>query len=299
MTTSVELAQSGMGRSRLRRPRPPHRQRRQVLTRFPLALLGALFMALPLVWLVLGGFKSSAEAVAVPPTFLPRDWRLDNFVQAWSSLGGRVFANSAVFTGGVVVVQLLLCTTTAFATAKMRVRGSRPLLFVFVATLAVPGQITLVPQFVVAHQLGWINTYTGLILPAAASTGFGVFMFHQFFGTIPDELVQAARVDGASWPRIFLNIVLPLSKPVLAAFTAVSFLAAWNSYVWPLVAATDPKLRVLPVALANAQGPAGASTTPVAVGLAQIILSTLPLAIAFVLAERWFVGGIATTGLNE
>lgn len=257
-------------------------------------IIGATVMFSPLIWLISGALKSSQDIVTYPPHLIPHPVRWQNLIDGWNFLGSRTFANSAIFTVSVVVLQLALSITTAFALAKMRVRGRYVLLSVFVGTLLVPPQVTLIPTYIVTFRLGWLNTYQGLILPVVAQTGFGVFLFHQFFMKMPTELISAARVDGASWPRIFWRIAVPLSRPAIAAYSAVTFLSAWNLYSWPLVVTTDPKMTVLPLALANI----GTAFVQPNVGMAAVLLSTLPMAAIFLLAQSWFVQGIAGTGLK-
>lgn len=261
------------------------------------AVLGAVLLGGPLIVLCLAAFKSTPEVVAFPPTLLPEQWLWRNFLDAWELLGAQTFLNSVIFTIGILAIQTVLAMTSGFALAKMRLIGRTQLLLLFVATMLVPVQVTLVPTYIVVNMLGWIGSYAGLILPVAAQTGFGVFLFHQFYRNIPDDLIDAARMDGASWWTVFRRIAAPLSKPAMAAYASITFLTAWNMYAWPLVAASSLDMRVLPVAL----GAVGAenTTVPVNVGLAAVVLSTIPLAVVFILAERWFVQGLTASGLKE
>lgn len=278
--------------------RPVTKARRLVTGSLRLFVVAASVVALggPFVLLGVSAFKSAAEVVQFPPTILPETWLWGNLLEAYELLGPRTFANSVVFTGAVVLLQTALGMTSGFVLAKMPIVGRTALLLMFVVTMLVPAQVTLIPTYIVVNQLGLVNTYGGLILPIVAQTGFGVFFFHQFFRGLPTDLIDAARIDGASWARIFRVIAVPLSKPAAAAYGAVTFLTAWNMYVWPLVAASSLEMRVLPVALA-AIG-AENTTIPINVGLSAVLLSTLPLAVVFVLAERWFVEGITGSGLK-
>lgn len=273
------------------------------LRRWPLrtiALLALLASVVglggPYILLGVSALKSAKEVVQFPPSLLPEEWLWGNFTAAYDLLGVRTFANSTIFTLSVVILQTILGMTSGFALAKMPLRGKTLLLLVFVMTMLVPAQVTLIPTYIVVNQLGWIDTYIGLILPIVAQTGLAVFFFHQFFRGLPNDLIDAARVDGASWTMVFRILAVPLSRPAVAAYASVTFLTAWNMYVWPLVAASSLDMRVLPVALA-AIG-AKNTTIPINVGLGAVLISTLPLAIVFVLAERWFVQGITGTGLK-
>lgn len=256
-----------------------------------LVVIGALLMTWPFAWLVISAFKSAREVVAYPPTLVPSELQWQNFPEAAEFLGAQAFANSVIFSVAVVVLQLALSITSGFALAKIPGRGLGVVLAVFVGTLFVPPQVTLIPTFLVTRTLDWLNTYPGLILPVVAQTGFGVFLFRQFFLALPDEIIAAARVDGASWPQVFWSIAAPLARAPIAAYTAVTFLTAWNMYVWPLVAATSQDLRVLPLALASI-GTADSAVAP-HIGMAATLLATLPVAAVFLIAQRSFVGGIA------
>jgi ABC-type glycerol-3-phosphate transport system permease component len=269
----------------------PVRRRIGPAIHWVLVLMGAIVMVAPLVWLVSSALKPSTEVLSYPPSLLPRSVRLENLTDAWEYLGTRTFINSIIFTVGVVLLQLALSITSGFALARIPFRWATPLLLVFVGTLLVPPHVTLIPTFLVTKEVGWLNTYQGLILPIVAQTGFGVFLFRQFYVSIPTDLIAAARVDGASWPRVFWSIALPLSAAPIGAYCAVTFLTAWNLYVWPLVSATRQELRVLPLSLASL-GTVD-SYIPFNVGLAAVLISTLPVAIVFLIAQRSFVGGLA------
>lgn len=275
--------------------RPTGRKLRSIV-HFLIVALGAIVMFSPFVWLVASSLKPPQEILSYPPTLIPGTIRWENFSQAWDLLGSRTFLNSIVFSVSVVLLQLALAISSGFALAKIPFRGAHLLLLIFVGTLFIPPQVTLIPAFLVTRALDWLNTYQGLILPVVAQTGFGVFVFRQFFLSLPDEIVAAARVDGASWPRILWSVALPLARPAIAAYAAITFLTAWNLYVWPLVAATRQELRVLPLSLASI-GTVD-SYVPFNVGLAATLLSTLPVVVVFLLAQRSFVGGLAGTGVK-
>lgn len=260
------------------------------------AVAGGLVMAFPLLWLLSSALKYPSDVLAYPPEFVPPAIRWQNFPDALRFLGARTFLNSVIFTVGVVVLQLGLTVTAGFGLARLPFHGSRLLLVVFVGTLLVPPQVMLIPSFLVVRDLGLLNTYLGLILPIAAQTGFGTFLFHQFFLKLPHELLEAARVDGAGWLRTFRSIALPLSIPAMSAYCAVTFLTAWNLYAWPLVAATSTDLRVLPLALA--QLGATDSYLHINVGLNAVLLSSLPLFVVFAFAQRAFEQGLAGSGMK-
>jgi multiple sugar transport system permease protein len=258
-------------------------------------LVGAFIMAAPLLYLVSMSLMTSTDVRAFPPNLIPPEIRWRNYVEAVDFLALRTIMNSLVFSLGVVVLQLTLSMTAGFALAKLRFRGATTLTLIFAASLFIPGPITLVPTYIVAREFDLINTYAGLILPIAAQTGFGTLLFRQFFINLPDPLLSAARVDGANWFQVFARIAVPLTGPATAAYCAVTFLTAWNLYVWPLVVAPRPEMRVLPLALAPL---ATTPFVPLNVAMAAVMISTIPVLIAFVIAQRAFIRGLSGTGLD-
>lgn len=251
---------------------------------------GALLMAAPFYWLLISSLKYQSDVLAYPPVWFPKRVRLENFSEALGLLSPRAFFNSLVFTVLVTTLQLVLVITTGFALAKMNLPGGRSLFRLFVATMLVPFNVLLIPVFIVVRQLHMLDTYQGLILPIVAQTAFGVFIYRQFFISMPDELLNSARIDGANWGQIFRHIVLPLAGPPTAAYVSVTTLNAWNMYVWPLVAIQSADLRVLPLSLAPLGDPY--SLTAPNVAMMAALLSAVPVFIIFLLTQRWFVYGL-------
>lgn len=272
----------------------PYRIFRYTLT----ALLG-LVMAFPLFFMVSRAFMTPTEVAAVPPTLLPSGLEWDNFRVASEFLTPRVMLNSLFVAVSIVVMQLLLALPAAFALSKVPFRWTAVVTAILVAPMFIPASFTLIPSFVVAFSFGMLNSYAGLIIPIGATISVGVLLFRQFFAALPKGLVEAARIDGAGWFRVFTSITLPLALPVITTFSVITFITAWNLYLWPQVIATDPDLAVINVALAPVAGGSSYAYTSPAIGLAGATIGVLPALLVFILAQKWLVRGVtAGTGLE-
>jgi len=273
---------------------------RVVLT-VALLTLAALWL-LPAVWVLVTSLKPTADIIRVPPEWIPWPATTEHYREVlWSSSRtariGRAFLNSLVISVGTVIMVLVTSAMAAYPLARMRFPG-RDLVFVlFVGSLMIPNAVVLVPQYVLVQRLGWLSTYQGLIVPEAATTfAFGVFLLRQFFLTMPGELEDAARIDGAGTWQVFTRIVLPLSQPVLAALGIFAFRAAWNDFLWPLIAVNRVEMFPLPVALALLRGAySSESYGPIMAGAA---LSAVPLLVVFLVANRRIVEGVRLSGLK-
>jgi multiple sugar transport system permease protein len=261
-----------------------------------LLALGLLLLVGPFIWMVLGSFKTTGELRQVPPTWLPENPTLDNYRTLFERQNfGRFFLNSTIVAFFVTVGNVVFCSMLGYALAKLHFPGKRILFGVVLATLMVPGIVTFMPLFVLVSNLGLVNTHAGLILPFLAGA-FGVFLMRQFIGGIPDELLDAARVDGAGEHYIFWRIVMPLCGPALATLTILTFLASWNSFLWPLVVATSQDMFTLPVAVAFLA--TGQTETNVALLMAGSVVVILPVVLVFLALQRYFTQGIAMTGFK-
>jgi ABC-type glycerol-3-phosphate transport system permease component len=265
--------------------------------RYTIIVLLGLIMAVPLFYMVSRSFMTAAEVEQFPPKLLPSNADWQNFTDAVSYLSPQVITNSFIFSLGVVGLQLVLCMPAAFALSKIPFRWTGTVLAVLIIPLFVPSNFSLIPLFVEVYQFGWLNTYQGLIVPMAAQIAFGVLLFRQFFGGLPDGLIEAARIDGASWLRVFTSIALPLARPALATYCSISFLTAWNMYIWPQVIATDPRYALINVALAPLAGGQYSQVSP-AVGLAGAVVAMIPVLAVFLGFQRWYVKGVTGTGLE-
>jgi multiple sugar transport system permease protein len=261
-----------------------------------LLILGILLMVGPFLWMLLGSLKTQAEFLASPPTFLPNAASTDNYERLFTQLDfPRFFFNSSLVAVIVTVGNVLFCPMLGFALAKLQWRGKRLIMGLVLATLMVPAGITLIPNFVLMANLGLVNTFPGLILPFLVLP-FGVFLTRQFMYGIPDELLEAARIDGANEWRIFWQVVIPLSVPVLATLGILTFLGSWNSFIYPLVMAQEPEMYTLPVALATFA--TGDHQADHGMLMAGSVVLVIPILVIFILFQRWITEGIATTGLK-
>jgi ABC-type glycerol-3-phosphate transport system permease component len=266
-------------------------------SRYILVLIGALVLATPLLYMVSGSLKSATEVSQYPQPLLPATPIWGNFADAWNFLTAQVIGNSFIFALGIVGLQLLISLPAAFALAKIPFKWTAVILGALIVPNFIPGNLTIIPLFIVTFQLGWLNSFAGMIIPMAAQCAFAVLLFRQFFVTLPAGLIEAARIDGASWPRVLWSIGLPLAKPALATFCSISFLTAWNMYIWPLLVAPDPAHKVLNVALAPLATSENSQISP-AVGLAGAVIAMVPVLIVFIIFQKWYVKGVAGTGLE-
>lgn len=258
---------------------------------------GLVLVLTPFVWMLLGSVKTDGELRRNPPTWWPQEVTWENFRELFTRLDfAQFFGNSLAVALAVTLGNLVFCSMLGYAFAKIDFVGRTWLFRIVLATLMIPGMVTLVPLFVLVSQLGMVNTYWGLILPFLAGP-FGVFLMRQFMLGIPDELIDAARVDGAGELRIFWQVVMPLCKPALATLAILTFLASWNNFLWPLVVASTEDMYTLPVALALYS--VGQNQTQYGLLLAGAVVVLLPILIVFLLLQRHFVQGLATTGLKS
>jgi multiple sugar transport system permease protein len=257
-----------------------------------------LILALPLIYLVFGSVMTAAQLTSFPPQFIPTGLHLGNYSHAWTYVKGRSAANSVIFTVCVVVLQWALCITGGFVLAKLRFRHSNKISIMLGLSLFVPAVTTLIPTFIVTDKFHLLNTYPGLILPIVAQTGFGTLLFRQFIVNLPDELISAARVDGASWPNILWRVIVPLAQPATGAYMAISVLTAWNLYLWPLVVATKAKYQVMTETLAPFASSSLGGGLSENIAFAATAITTLPVVIAFLIAQRSFIRGLSGSGVE-
>jgi multiple sugar transport system permease protein len=260
-----------------------------------------LILIFPFIWLIMTSVETPSEALHFPPILLPHKIALGNYSAALQAAPfARFFLNSTIVAVTTVLSNLVLCSLAGYAFARLRFLGRGVLFVVIMATLMVPFQVTMIPQFIITKWLGGhllapigINHIGALIVPNAASA-FGVFFLRQFFRTLPIEYEESARVDGASRLKVLVKIVLPLSVPALATLAALTFLDSWNNFLWPLIAIDSTNQMTLPLGLATFQG---AHSTEWTLLMAGNVMSLLPMLIIFFVAQRYFVRSVAATGL--
>ena len=258
--------------------------------------LGLVVVMTPFVWMALSSLKPEAEIRQNPPTWWPQTFTLENFTELFTRLDfPQFFTNSAVVAVAVTAGNLVFCSMLGYAFAKIDFWGRDWLFRIVLGTLMIPGVVLLVPLFVLVSRMGLVNTYAGLILPFLAGP-FGVFLMRQFISALPDELIDAARVDGASELRIFARIILPLCRPALATLGILTFLASWNNFLWPLVVASSEDKYTLPVALALYS--VGQNENQYGLMLAGAVVVVVPVLVVFLLLQRHIIQGIATTGIK-
>jgi multiple sugar transport system permease protein len=292
--TPVSLEPGGAAPIRRRSTFGPSSHRR-VIT-YVLLVAAVAITLLPFVWMLLGSLKTDGEILRNPTGFLPEDPTLANYGTWFTDLNiGKFFTNSLIVAVFTVLGNLVFCSMVGYALAKMDFPGKRILFLLVMLTLMVPGVVTFVPLFVLVSKMGLLNTYPALILPFLTSP-LGVFLMRQFMMGIPDSLIEAARLDGAGELRIFARVVLPLCGPPLATLGILTFLASWNNFLWPLVAATSEDRYTLPVALSLYS--TGQSGTQYGLLLAGSVLVIAPIVLLFVCLQRFFIQSVASTGIK-
>jgi multiple sugar transport system permease protein len=289
LTSADQAAQRPTKRSR-RRHRDTPRWLYAVLTG------GGLLMIGPFVWMVLSSVKPEAEVRAIPPTWWPQTFTMDNYGQLFSRLDfPTYFLNSAIVAVVVTLGNVVFGSMLGYALAKLDFPGKRTVFSLVMLTLMVPGVVTFVPLFVLTTNIGLNNTLPGMFLPFVAGP-FGVFLMRQFILGLPDELIAAARVDGAGELRIFFSVILPLCGPALATLAILTFLGSWNNFLLPLVVAQTEDKYTLPVALALYS--VGQNSTQYGLLLAGAVVVVVPVVAVFLILQRYFVQGIAMTGIK-
>lgn len=261
-----------------------------------LSLVG-ISMLVPFGWMVVSSLRDKTEFFRQVGGLLPSGAHWVNYVQAWTTVPyAAFFRNSIIVAMAVTMGQLISSSLAAYAFARLRFRGRDALFFGYLSTMMIPQQVTMIPLFILMVKLRWIDSYFALIFPFLASA-YGCFLLRQFFMTIPQELEDAARIDGASHWGIYGRIMLPLSKPALAAFGVITLLGSWNSFIWPLIVINRPSMKTIPIGLQSLQGFYGDGNW--AVLMAGAVIAAMPMLIIFVCAQRYFVQGITLTGLKE
>ena len=263
---------------------------------YVLLTAGLILMVIPFLWMVISSIKPEAEVRAVPPTWWPETVTLDNYRTLFEKLDFPVyFLNSTLVALAVTAGNVLFGSMLGYALAKLDFPGKRVVFGLVLATLMIPGVVTFVPLFILTTNLGLTNTLPGIFLPFLAGP-FGVFLMRQFISGLPDELIQAARVDGAGELRIFFSIILPLCGPALATLGILSFLTSWNNFLWPLVVAQTEDKFTLPVALALYS--VGQNATKYGLLLAGAVAVVIPVIAVFLALQRYIMQGISMTGIK-
>jgi multiple sugar transport system permease protein len=262
---------------------------------YVLLLAGCAIMLLPFFWMLTTSFKTQAEALRVPPQWIPVSFRWQNYVEAWNAAPfGRYFFNSFFMAITTTLGEVFTTILAAYAFAKMRFFGKGPLFAILLATMMIPGQMLLLPNYVTIARLGWLDRYEALIIPWLVSV-FGIFLLRQFFRGVPDELLDAARIDGCSRFRFLFTIMVPLSRPAIFTVALLKFLGSWNSFQWVLIMTTSPTMRTVPVGLQLFSSEVGTAYEKL---MAASILAIIPILLLFLFTQKQFIQGVARTGIK-
>lgn len=262
-----------------------------------LALLaGACLTMLPLLWMVSASLMPSGEATAAGLRLLPSRLTLEHYRALFTRLNlARDAANSAFLASAVTLISLVLNSMAGYAFAKFRFSGRDRIFRLLLAALVIPGQVAMLPLFLILRELGCVNSYWGVIIPGMASI-FGIFLIRQYALSIPESLLDAARIDGAGELRIYWSLVLPACKPILVTLAIFTFMGTWNDFLWPLIVLTDSDLYTLPVALANL---AGEHVQDTELMMAGSVLTILPVVVLFMALQRYYIEGIMSGAGKE
>lgn len=252
-------------------------------------VFGALVTLTPLLWMVSASFMSPGESNSFPPRLLPQVPTLQNYVDLFTRLNlARYLLNSTLVAVSATLISLIINSMAGYAFAKLRFTGRERVFQVLLAALVIPGQVGMLPLFLLLKSMGLVNTMAGVIVPFMAGI-FGIFMVRQYAMSIPDDLLDAARVDGAGEYRIFWNIVIPVIQPILVTLAVFTFLSAWNDFMWPLIVLSDDAKYTLPVALASLSGEHVQDT---GLMMAGSVLTVLPVVVLFIVLQRAYIRGV-------
>jgi multiple sugar transport system permease protein len=294
---------SGVGPVSTGAARKPGKARRQLLLiawKIVLQVLlaaGGVLMMVPFIWMLSTSLKPYAQVFAYPPEWIPQPILWDNYVHTVTTIQfGTFYVNSLKISAIVTLGQLFTCSLAGYTFARLRFPGRNAIFLGYIGTLMIPGQVTMIPIFIVMRTMGLLNTQAAVILPFLASP-FGTFLFRQFYLTMPVELEDAAKIDGCSYFGIYRRIFLPLSKPALATVGVFTFLGSWNDFLWPLIMLQDKSLMTITVGLAEFRNEMF-GTAQWQYMMAGAMISILPILIVFIFAQRLFVQGIALTGIK-
>lgn len=267
----------------------------EILLYFTLILLALIFL-LPIVWVIICSFKGSSELYKWPPTMIPKQATVANYILAFKKGNfGLYFYNSAFVAVVATIITVVINTMAGFALAKYNFKGNTFLLIAFISTLMIPLEVIMIPIFSVVKHVGLYNNIWGLIIPSAA-TPTGLFIMRQYLLSIPDELLEAARIDGSSEWHIFWRIIIPIAKPAMSVLAIFSFMWRWNDFLWPLIVISDPKKYTIQLAISNFMGEFNVDWNSL---LSMSVVSMIPVLIIFLIFQKQFVQGMVTSGMKD
>ncbi|AHI56245.1 MULTISPECIES: carbohydrate ABC transporter permease [Listeria] len=256
--------------------------------------VGGFFMILPFIWMVLSSLKTDAEILKIPPTIWPETFTLDNFTKLFTEMDFAIYLKNTLIIVFFSFFGLFLNAMAGYGFAKFKFKGKNKLFYLVLATMMIPGQVTMIPVYLLLNAAGLTNTMTGIVLPGLVGA-FGIFLFRQFMSTISDDLLEAARLDGASEFYIFWRIIIPISRPVLAVQGILTFIAGWNSFLWPLIIANDEKFYTLSVGLQLLKGQYGSNY---ALQMAGATFMVIPIILIFMIFQKYILKGFNVSGMK-
>jgi len=259
-----------------------------------LLVLGGILVSIPFIWMILSAFKPESEVLAFPPTIFPENPTIENFVHLFTKLDFGIYFRNTVIIVLASFVGLLFNAMAGYGFAKYSFKGRDKLFFLVLATMMIPGQVTMIPVYLLLNEVGLTNTMVGIILPGLA-VAFSIFLFRQFMTTVPDDLIEAARLDGAGEFYIFFRLIIPVAKPIFAVQGILTFIAGWNSFIWPLIIASDDSLYTLSVGLSLLQGQYASNF---ALQMAGAAFMVIPIIIIFSFFQKYIVEGFTMSGIK-
>jgi len=258
-------------------------------------IIASIVTATPFFWMFVTSFKTPGEIYTIPPKFIPSEITLKNYIDLFKGINfWRPLLNTLIIVIIAPPLSILLNSMSGYAFSKFRFKGRDTLILLILATMMIPGQMTLIPAYLIVRILNMLNTYQGIIIPGLVGAG-SIFFWRQFIKGIPDEIIESAKIDGANEIFIYFKIILPLSTPFLITSFVFAFIGAWNSFLWPLIVATDESMYTLPVAVSVIAGQYGENIGTILAGSTIVVF---PILIVFLIAQRYIIRGIAMTGLK-
>jgi multiple sugar transport system permease protein len=262
---------------------------------YAVLLVVAATMFVPFLWMISTSLKANQFVLSMPPEFFPKPLTFESYQRLLDLLPfGRMMGNSFMIAVLVTLGQIITSSMAAYVFARMEVRGKNLIFLIYLATMMVPSQVTIVPLFILMRYLGWINTYQAIISPMIF-TAFGTFLLRQSFLTIPKDLEEAAFIDGASHWTVYWKIIMPVSRPALATLAVFAYMQAWNAYLWPLFVTNDENIMTLPVGLSLLHG---RYLTEWNLVMAGAVVTVIPMLIIYLMAQEYFVKGVVTSGIK-
>ena len=262
---------------------------------YTLLVLIAIVVGYPFLWMISSSFMDISEFYMIPPKLFPQDWLVKNYTEIFTKWNfGIYYKNSIIVTAAQLIGNILIVLFAGYGFAKYRFRFKTFFFMLILSTTMIPWVATIIPLYIVATQLGWIDTYIGLIIPGAADA-FSIFLARNFINGIPDTLIEAARIDGASEKRIFFRIILPAVKPLIAVITINKMVSSWNAFQWPLLVVNSDELRTLPIAIANLSSRFYDSYD---LKMAAATLAIIPVLIVYIIFQKHFVEGVTLSGIK-